>query len=124
MPINRAHRLIYRNRPDLQRAYPDPFAGDTGDEKTYVGWCKLRGPSAYPDLFPEPSASADWQRLTEFLVPSIAPPEGALPNLRERLMKAALDARQARALAQQTAGVMRREGVRGLWSRLKRVAGG
>lgn len=34
-PIERAQRLLYRERPDLQRAFPDPFAAGDG---SYRAW--------------------------------------------------------------------------------------
>lgn len=122
-PINRAQRLIYRNRPDLQERFEDPFAGDAGDESTFSGWCRSSGARQYPDLLPEPAPDADWGRLTASLVPSLAPSEGELPGLRGRLLGAVLDPRQARALGQQTLRVVRREGFGGLWRRLRRLAG-
>ncbi len=47
-PIARRDRRIYRARPDLQRAYPDPFAvSDNG--KDYRGWLHTQGRLEYPD---------------------------------------------------------------------------
>jgi len=36
-PISRDHRLLYRNRVDLQRAYPDPFDAAAG-ASSYFQW--------------------------------------------------------------------------------------
>ena len=37
-PIGRADRLLYRSRPDLQSAFPDPFAADG-----YLAWRRREG---------------------------------------------------------------------------------
>lgn len=43
------HRLIYRERVDLQRAFPDPFAGKA-DENHLLGWLETQGRVEYPGL--------------------------------------------------------------------------
>ncbi|HUX62985.1 glycosyl transferase [Sulfuricella sp.] len=119
--IGRAHRLIFRSRADLQRRYPDPFAADHGDDETYAGWCRQRGSKEYPELLPTPLANADWSQVFGPLIPSIAPPAGALPPLAARLRSAATDMKQARLLGTQVLRVLRREGVRGLIVRIRRA---
>lgn len=43
-PIEKAHRLLYRDRPDLQRAFPDPF--NTQDvNRSYLDWYKANAGS-------------------------------------------------------------------------------
>lgn len=122
--INRSHRLIFRTRTDLQRRYSNPFAADCGDESTYAGWCRQRGCKEYPSLLPTPLADADWSPVYGPLIPSIAPPAGALPPLRTRLKKAVTDVRQARLLKTQVLSVLKREGVRGLLERIRRALAG
>ena len=119
--IGRAHRLIFRNRADLQRRYPDPFAADNGDEETYAGWCRKRGPGEYPEFFPKPSANADWSELTRALTPSIAPHTGGVLPLAARLRGAATDMKKARLLGLQVLGVLKREGTRGLLTRIRQA---
>lgn len=119
--ICRAHRLIFRSRVDLQQRYPNPFAADHGDNKTYVGWCRRRGLKEYPELLPTPSANADWSNVFGTLIPSIAPPEGILPPLAVRLRGAATDMKQARLLGIQARLVLKREGLRGLITRIRRA---
>jgi len=47
--IPRAHRVIYREREDLRRAFPNPF--DAGDgARGYLGWLVTQGIIEYPDL--------------------------------------------------------------------------
>jgi hypothetical protein len=40
-PIERSHRLLYRQRDDLQAAFPDPFAG--GGRDGFAGWLSAEG---------------------------------------------------------------------------------
>lgn len=121
--INRAQRLIYRSRPDLQQRYADPFAASSGDDGTFAGWCQRQGAGEYPTLLPEPVQDADWSSVTGFLIPSLAPPAGTLPPLTARLRQAAANPRQARLLWGQAVRVLRREGLRGLMRRIRRAAG-
>ena len=44
--ISAAQRLIYRENPDLQVEFPDPF-----DARGYLKWWKTEAPSKYPKLF-------------------------------------------------------------------------
>lgn len=118
--INRAHRLIYRSRADLQQRYPCPFAANQGDESTYAGWCSRQGRKEYPELLPTPMTNADWSEVFGPLIPSIAPPAGAIPPLAARLRSAVTDITQARLLSQQVFRVLRREGLRGLVTRIRR----
>lgn len=119
--IGRAHRLIFRSRTDLQRRYPDPFAADHGDDETYAGWCRQRGPKEYPELIPTPLSNADWSQVSGSLIPSIAPPSGVIPPLTARLRGAATDMKQARLLGLQILRVLRREGMHGLVARIRRA---
>jgi hypothetical protein len=47
-PIAQSHRSIYRQRPDLKRAFPNPYetAGDS-----YRAWVHHHGAKEYPQLF-------------------------------------------------------------------------
>jgi hypothetical protein len=42
------YRHIYRDRPDLQKAFPDPF--DASQDHTYYKWILNHGVFEYPDL--------------------------------------------------------------------------
>jgi hypothetical protein len=122
--IGRAHRLIFRSRADLQRRFPDPFEADQGDEKTYAGWCRLRGTREYPELLPSPLTNADWSEISGPLIPSIAPPAGVLPSVVFLLRVATADPKKARLLGAQVRRVWRREGLRGLLARIRRAIAG
>jgi hypothetical protein len=118
--IHRAHRLIFRSRADLQQRYADPFAA-TSDEQSFIGWCWGQGIREYPDLLPEPTKNADWSWLTKSLLPSLAPPAGAMPSLGALLRHAASSPRQARILFGQIVRVWRREGWSGVHRRIRQA---
>ena len=120
--IHRAHRLIYRGRPDLQQRYADPFAATTADDRTFAGWCQTRGLRDYPDLLPEPAPDADWSPVMGSLIPSLAPPPGTLPPMAARIKRAVTSPQQARLLWGQVVRVLRREGLSGLIRRIRRAA--
>ena len=63
-PISKRHRLFYRNRSDLQAAFPDPF--DTADvNRSYYDWFRVNGPAPTDlDGLPEEALRA---RLAETL---------------------------------------------------------
>lgn len=42
-PIPKPHRVLYRNRADLQAAFPDPFAAGPG---SFLDWVKAEGAAA------------------------------------------------------------------------------
>jgi len=119
-PINRAHRLVFRSRPDLQQRFPDPFAV-SDREGGFAAWCRRRGAREYPDLLPEPRKNADWSRVTGQLIPSLAPSEIAAQPLSARLQAAATDPKQARLLWQQVTRIVKREGLGGLARRIGRA---
>jgi hypothetical protein len=39
-PVEKAHRLLYRNKPDLQKAFPEPLKVEPTIEKSYYSWLK------------------------------------------------------------------------------------
>lgn len=49
-PIEAHHRRIYRDRVDLQDAFPDPYATPDNDP-SYYGWLESTAPVEYPQLF-------------------------------------------------------------------------
>jgi hypothetical protein len=46
--ISPKQRIVYRDRKDLQTAFPNPF-----DSETYLVWWNTRGRKEYPELFKE-----------------------------------------------------------------------
>ncbi|MBY9078069.1 hypothetical protein KIH86_06110 [Paenibacillus sp. HN-1] len=49
MPITALHRRLYRERSDLQNAFPNPF--NTGNGFNYHAWFERHAPLEHPDLF-------------------------------------------------------------------------
>ena len=47
-PVPLAHRRLYRARPDLQVAFPHPFALDP--RGSVLGWMRTQGPLEHPEL--------------------------------------------------------------------------
>ncbi len=63
-PIAMEQRLVYRARPDVQRAHPDPFAAGDG---TFLAWWKAHARAEYPKLFDKSTRAAEMQHLMSFL---------------------------------------------------------
>jgi hypothetical protein len=118
--INRAHRLVFRSRPDLQQRFPNPFDASENSDG-FAHWCRNKGSREYPGLLPDPRKDADWSRLTQHLIPSLAPPAADSEHLLSRLQSAATDMKQARLLSQQVIRAVRREGFAGLVRRIRRA---
>lgn len=57
-------RLVYRARPDVQRAHPDPFAAGDG---SYLAWWRAHARAEYPRLFTPATRTAEMQQLSAFL---------------------------------------------------------
>jgi hypothetical protein len=63
-PISKAQRLVYRERTDLQAAFPNPF-----DAKTYQLWWNTQGKVEYADLFDPKTVDTAYAKLTSNLTP-------------------------------------------------------
>ncbi len=48
--VEERHRWIYRERPDLQYAFPDPY-DNVAEGLTFLGWCATEGRVRFPGLF-------------------------------------------------------------------------
>lgn len=115
-PITVAQRIVYRERVDLQRAFPDPFAAGG-----YLQWWKTQAPKEYPDLFAPERSTAALDRLRAVLTPGY---RGDLDEGRSRaignlLATALSNPRAARRLASRSLEVLRSEGFDGLLRRLR-----
>lgn len=106
-PISPAQRIVYRDRSDLQEAFPEPFQA-TG----YLAWWGLQGRLEYPGL-----ASADTktaiERLTEHLSPGLSP-----VSSRQTVAFAGGPLPQREPLLVRARRVWEREGLRGVLRRL------
>ncbi|MCA3160299.1 MAG: glycosyl transferase [Burkholderiales bacterium] len=63
-PISKAQRLVYRERTDLQAAFPDPFHATT-----YLLWWNTQGKVEFPDFFKDEARDLAMARLSSVLTP-------------------------------------------------------
>ena len=120
-PITPPARLVYRERIDLQRAFPDPFATSNGG---YKAWWEGQGRIEYPDCFNEDLAAEATRRLTAALSPGFCAGESAPPSLmaglQGRLNHALVDPQYRSRLGKRTLEVLRTEGVGGVLRRISK----
>lgn len=62
--ISKAQRLVYRERTDLQAAFPDPF-----DSTTYLAWWNSQGKVEFPDFFNDETRDLAMAKLSSVLTP-------------------------------------------------------
>lgn len=63
-PISNVQRLVYRERTDLQKVFPDPF-----DSSTYLVWWNTQGKIEYPDFFCDETRNLAAEKLSRLLTP-------------------------------------------------------
>jgi hypothetical protein len=68
-PVERAQRLVFRLRGDLQQAFPDPFASGEG---TFQAWWPTQAPIEFPALFDPAGREAELARLGSALTTGYA----------------------------------------------------
>jgi len=111
-PIQPHHRWLYRDRRDLQRAFPDPYDAGDGSRLTFLDWCRTEGRVRYPQFFAKDGSS-----------PRFAPPPGHGPLGTAVAIKLAFllfAPRAGRSLRARLAALVRREGLGGIRRRLLR----
>ncbi|WP_031407154.1 hypothetical protein [Thiomonas sp. FB-Cd] len=116
-PISAEQRVVYRERVDLQRAFPDPLAAGG-----FLQWWKKQGVREFPELFDERLAPAALERLRSRLSPGYRAGDevaGMVP-LTDLLLQALRNPTTARRLASRGMQVLQSEGLSGLLRRLKR----
>lgn len=115
-PIATAHRAIYRDRPDLQRAFADPY-----DAGQMLRWVRTQGIREYPWLTHDDARSVTHPRM-----PSAVPagwrgldtaPVGRA-SLGSLLLHGLRHPRDGWILARRAWGIARREGWSGVARRL------
>ncbi len=116
-PITKAHRLVYRVREDLQRAYPDPFRIEPGTA-SYLDWFRRRAAVEHPELVSAKGATRPAPPLTYIM------PAGSRRidwnRIRKYIRAAMTDIRQARALVRRAWSILENEGFKSLRYRLYR----
>lgn len=121
-PITPAQRIVYRDRPDLQAIYPDPY-----DVRGYLKWWERQAELEYPYLFDSARADVALERLTRVLTPGFGPaPAGFVAadlSAESRLPRPAPATGPAASapvpLLKRAWGVLRREGILGVLRRLR-----
>jgi hypothetical protein len=63
-PIGKAERIVYRERVDLQAAFPDPF-----DASTFLQWWMNQGKVEFPDLFDDDKRDTALRKISSALSP-------------------------------------------------------
>lgn len=116
-PITKAQRLVYRERPDLQVAFPDPF-----DATGYLAWWRTQGRLEYPTLFDDPTLAGGLAGGMFPLTPGFGwRPQGVdFASAAQLALQALRDPRTALALGRKGWEVLRAEGLAGVMRRLNR----
>jgi len=114
--ISPAQRLVYRERMDLQAAFPDPF-----DAFGFLKWWNGQGKVEYPALFNPETEKAEFERISSPLTPGY---RAGVQEIRWgsiiNLIGSAIDNPQtARNIVRRGWNVLKREGWPGISRRLK-----
>ncbi|WP_317201993.1 glycosyl transferase [Janthinobacterium sp.] len=116
--IGGVHRFLYRQRQDLQRAFPNPF--DASTPHSLLSWMTRQGPLEYPALF-DPATSAVARVAMAANVGLIFDPEGTQPSgvsLGYRVAQIMQSPSEAVRLVRRGYEVLRTEGLPGVRRRL------
>jgi hypothetical protein len=108
-PIEASHRRAYRDRRDLQRAFPEPYDTETYG-MSYLDWCRTEGRVRCPELFADDGA----RRAPK---PALLGTGVSLP-MALRLFRLMLSPKGGKALRERCRMVLRREGLGGFARRL------
>jgi hypothetical protein len=104
------HRWLYRERRDLQAAFPDPYEVHP-TRLTFLEWCRTEGRIRYPEYFAQGAEAA------------YAPPpahSGVSPTMALHLVLLMFAPQKGKSLRQRLVQMLRREGVAGIVRRLRR----
>ena len=111
--IEPQHRYIYRDRRDLQVAFPDPYEVHA-TRLTFLEWCRTEGRIRYPEYFAGKGGV------------HAAPPShsGVSPKMALHLVALMFKPKAGKALRARLAQMLRREGIAGIVRRLRRAPEG
>lgn len=114
--VQSAQRIVYRDRADLQDAFPDPFDAAGG----YLTWWRQQAPLEYPGLFGSDNHAEELVRLSRHLQPGCSPEPSRAMNGATKIVETATSPMPIpKPLLHHAWGVFRREGLRGVMRRLK-----
>jgi hypothetical protein len=108
------HRWLYRERRDLQAAFPDPYEVHPV-KLTFLQWCKTEGRIRYPEYF------------TQGKEPRFAAPpthSGVSASMTAHLFLLLFAPKAGKSLRSRLVQILRREGLTGIARRLRRPAEG
>jgi hypothetical protein len=121
-PITAVQRIVYRERPDLQRAFPDPFAADG-----YLRWWKTQAMVEFPELGRPGGEEELLKRITADLRSGFVATDDEFgaddTAVRALLNVARRDSSSRRALIRHAWQVFRQEGPAGVLQRMRRRGG-
>jgi|KBSSwiStaDraftv2_1062776.scaffolds.fasta_scaffold24233_3 hypothetical protein len=108
-PVEERHRWVYRERPDLQYAFPDPYDNSSGGA-TFYAWFETEGRVRFPALFSKEAPVPEDARADN-------PGVSFFAGLRMALLM--LAPRAGKSLRQRLMRLIRREGLGGVARRLR-----
>lgn len=118
-PISATCRLVYRQRLDLQRAFPDPFATIAGG---YMAWWSVRGPVEYKGLFDPNKKPAEIDQIRSNLIPGFQAGKNveqvSVSLLAGQIGKALTNATHRNLVARRAWEILKTEGLPGIKRRL------
>ncbi|KIL38723.1 hypothetical protein SD70_24655 [Gordoniibacillus kamchatkensis] len=115
--ITKQHRLIYRLRPDLQKAYQNPYQVSEG--QCYFNWFNWQAHLEHPELV----GNIENQGIsTENLISSYR--QGAIDwNLIKRYLKRAIfDYKYGYKLSIKTIDIIKKSGIKGLSGKVRKMS--
>lgn len=119
-PILPEQRLIYRERVDLQNAFPEPFSS-TQNGNSYQNWYKTQAPLEYPELFNPQTKATEIRRISSVLSPGymygVVVERSRRPLLWKHLTNATRSSYEFQRLADRAWEILRTEGVNGIRKR-------
>jgi hypothetical protein len=106
-------RIVYRERQDLQQAFPDPF-----DANGFLAWWRMQAPVEYPSLFKNGTDSSEIEKLFGRLSPGYLGTD-IRPNSIKKLLKTAVSNPKIMSnLLQKTWYILKHEGITGIKRRI------
>ena len=117
--ITAAQRIVYRDRADLQAAFPDPF--DCSKRTGYLNWWRTQAKHEYPDLFGSGAAAAGSARPARALSPGFhgGAMRGGWRALGSHARQVLARPGHAAHLFKAALGVVKREGLAGLYRKIR-----
>ncbi|MCU6434921.1 glycosyl transferase [Undibacterium sp. Jales W-56] len=114
-------RLIYRERIDLQKKFPDPYAPGLDNFKT---WLEVQGKSEYPKLFDQTTAKMETFRLNQILTPGfqagVSQSKLSLGLMTAHMLQALLNADHRRRVGKRAWEILSNEGMAGVIKRISK----